>query len=173
MPTQTWDENTLSGKTHYGKIPAGVEICELLNRSGSSTSISVNTRLRQILIMKTENFMSLFVLLPLCFSFWYLLHIFCTYLWYIIYMFVQDLHTSATRHFSYQIWYLPVSSSLHCLPLLPSGTWGRGRRGSEVREQTVKGRTFMVRPSSQNGDTAHSSWSTPRKVLMWSCSRNI
>lgn len=24
----------------------------------------------------------------------------------------------------------------------------------------------MVRPSSQNGDTAHSSWSTPRKVLM-------
>lgn len=57
MPTQTWDENILSGKTHYGKIPAGVEICELLNRSGSSTSISVNTRLRQILIMKTENFM--------------------------------------------------------------------------------------------------------------------
>lgn len=57
MPTQSWDENILSGKTHYGEIPAGVEICELLNRSGSSTSISVNTRLRQILIMKTENFM--------------------------------------------------------------------------------------------------------------------
>lgn len=89
---------------------------------------------------------SLFVLLPLCFSFWYLLHIFCTYLWYIIYMFVQDLHTSATvtpemLHIKYGTYqFLLLCTAFLCCHLVPEE-----EEEEEVKLENIHGQTIITK----------------------------